>query len=898
MAEALFPQPQSTTTWLDRPVAPSWQRLTALFAYWEIAAYSALVTVAFLLRIWDLGYRALHHDESLHAYYAWQLFAGRGYAYDPLMHGPLKFEMTAFFYLLFGDNEFAARLFPALIGTALIVLPYFLRHHLTRTGALALAAFLTISPTFLYFSRFIRDDVPLAFFSFLLFICVVRYLESHQNRFIYIGAAVMALAMASMEAAYITFFLFGLFLAFAALREFLNNRDGPVIAAFKATSLDTWVTAIAIFVGIIVVLYSTFFTNPYGIWDTRYGLTDPNRKDILGGLLYWKEQHSVQRGGQPWFYYLLVLPLYEQIAVIFGVAGAIYACLRRSLFATFAVWWAAGSLLMYSWAGEKMPWLSMHITLPLLVLAGYFIGRLHLQRRQWVRIAVGGVLGVLLVLEVHSAFALSYQDPANPTEMLIYVQTSQDVPNVTHEIDQIAARTGMNTTLPIGLDDADVGGWPFVWYLRHYTAVFDTSTFSGPACGEQYCPVLLMLGPEYDQYSKDLDKHYVAQQYRWNWWFPEDYKVWFPDHVGTIALALAGKGSLAPAPIGTPTDWQHLWDWMVYRQPFGERGARQLYFLVRRDLVPGSKDFSNKPPPVITVPSSPAPASSFAVLPSSLRSSLGAGGGLSGPRGAATDRQGNVFVADPAAHRVVEFSASGRLIRSWGTVGNRPGQFAQLDSPQGIAVGPDGNIFVADTWNQRIQVFTPTGQFVRQWGEGPIGSGTGQFYGPRSIAIDSAGHVIVADTGNERIQEFSSSGAYLGSWGVRGTAAGEFSEPSSVAVGPHDLIYVSDFWNQRVQVFTSAGRYVRSWSVPDWTPHSYDEPYLAVDARTGTVYASEPQQQRVVAWTSVGQPLGAFGTGQLTLPSGVAVEPGGQVVVSDATGARVQVFRVRGKARG
>ena len=46
--------------------------------WWEPAAYCALVAVAAAMRLWDLGSRALHHDESLHSFYSWQLYSRAG----------------------------------------------------------------------------------------------------------------------------------------------------------------------------------------------------------------------------------------------------------------------------------------------------------------------------------------------------------------------------------------------------------------------------------------------------------------------------------------------------------------------------------------------------------------------------------------------------------------------------------------------------------------------------------------------------------------------------------------------------------------------------------------------------------------------------------------------------
>lgn len=877
MADISLPSPR--TSWLDRPVAAVWQRIGAQVLDREILAYVALVSIGFMLRIWDVGSRALHHDESLHAYYSWNVFAGQGYAYDPLMHGPLQFQVVPVFYLLFGVSDFSARLMAVCLGTALIALPYFLRRYLNPVGALLTALGLAVSPAFLYFSRFIRDDIYLAAFSLLLFVAVVQYLERPRPHWLYTGAAAAALAMASMEAAYITFFIFGTFLIFEGIRERIAG-NGPVLQALRSTSLDTWLTGIAIFVVITVLLYSTFFTNPLGVFDTKHSLLSPDRTDILGGLTYWLgSQQTVARGGQPWFYYLLTLSLYEQIAVLFGVAGAILCVVRRSLFRSFLLWWAVLAFGMYSWAGEKMPWLTIHIALPLVLLAGLFLGTVLTRATFWPRILSVAVFGLLLLTEIHSAFALSYLDGANPTELLVYVQTAQDVKNVSHEIQQMPSWPNVT----IGLDNTDVGGWPFIWYLRDDHAVTESGTFNGPTCGGQYCQVLLLLQPTYDTYASKLNSHYVVQQYRWNWWFPEDYKVWFPQHWGAF---WSGSGNLSDL-AGTGQDWHNIWNWLVYRRPFGMRGARELYVLVRRDLVPGAKYFKSP-----TGTAQPQPSSSpVRSLPFALAAHTSGGKvPMYGPRGIASDPAGNLYVADTLNHRIAVFDRHGTFVRAWGSAGAGKGQFSSRDSPLGLAVGPDGRVYVADTWNQRIEVFSKTGAFIRQWGGGPIGNGPGQFFGPRSVAVSTTGRVYVADTGNERIQVFSRDGKYISTFGSRGAAQGQFDEPSSVAVDTQGRVYVADFWNQRIQVFDLTGKFVRSWPVTDWTPQSYDEPYLAVQPGTGNVLASDPQLHQVLVFSPDGRVVGAIASPSLSMPIGVAAQPAGRVAVSDPDANRVDIY--------
>src|SRR2546421_8713619 len=94
---------------LDRSVLLALRWVGVLVAQRELVAYGIIVAAGFVLRIWDVGGRAMHHDESLHAYYAWQFFTTGVYTYNPLMHGPLQFEVAPLFYLLFGDNEMSSR---------------------------------------------------------------------------------------------------------------------------------------------------------------------------------------------------------------------------------------------------------------------------------------------------------------------------------------------------------------------------------------------------------------------------------------------------------------------------------------------------------------------------------------------------------------------------------------------------------------------------------------------------------------------------------------------------------------------------------------------------------------------------------------------------------------------
>ena len=152
---------------------------------------------------------------------------------------------------------------------------------------------------------------------------------------------------------------------------FGDPPPGSIAAAARAAWLDRAGVSAALIAGLVIfaVLFTTLFTNLYGLASGTIA-TD-------GTLLYWLGQHDFRRGEQPWFYYLLLMPQYEFIAVLFGVAATIIAGVRallvgigratpgpRFVFQTFLAIWFIGIFLALSWAGEKMPWLVIHIALP------------------------------------------------------------------------------------------------------------------------------------------------------------------------------------------------------------------------------------------------------------------------------------------------------------------------------------------------------------------------------------------------------------------------------------------------------------------------------------------------------------------------------------------------------
>jgi uncharacterized protein (TIGR03663 family) len=231
---------------------------------WETLAYGAILALGAGLRLWGLGDRALHHDESLHAFFSWLLYRDGTYEHMPMMHGPLKFFTIALAFFLLGDGDAAARVPAALVGTALLALPILWRRRLGRAGALAVSLLLAVSPVMVYVSRFARDDMYTAFLTMALAILMWQYLDEGHMRHLVLLGLVMGLSFATMEN---TFIHLAIFLSF--LEIWLAYHFWGQICEARGLG---GIRAVVALVGLLFFAWVIVALWPVGRWRERLGL--------------------------------------------------------------------------------------------------------------------------------------------------------------------------------------------------------------------------------------------------------------------------------------------------------------------------------------------------------------------------------------------------------------------------------------------------------------------------------------------------------------------------------------------------------------------------------------------------------------------------------------------------
>ncbi|GAB4444246.1 MAG: hypothetical protein Kow00120_13880 [Anaerolineae bacterium] len=290
MATLPHARPQPETPASDAPhtdVPPPVLTRALARAYvldWETIAYATIFVLALFTRFYDLGARVMSHDESLHTKYSWDLYANGVFAHTPLMHGPLLFHMTALAYFLFGDDDFTSRIYTAVLGVALVMMPLLFRRWIGRTAALLAAVMLLISPYILYYSRYIRHDIPAIVFALLMAWAAFRYIEDpeRQPKWLYISAASMILMLASKEVAFFYVAIIGTFLAIVFAVQYINQRLPRVSSRliFEIVMAGVGLGGLAA-IGVIVVLTIA----PLSAWNQQPAYRDRAFQWILAVIL-------------------------------------------------------------------------------------------------------------------------------------------------------------------------------------------------------------------------------------------------------------------------------------------------------------------------------------------------------------------------------------------------------------------------------------------------------------------------------------------------------------------------------------------------------------------------------------------------------------------------------------
>lgn len=446
--------------------------------------FALLVVATAFTRFFRLNLKLYHHDEAIHAWFSYDLLTTGSYSYDPMYHGPVLYYITAGMFRIFGDSDLVGRLVPALLGVLIVVLVYFVYRlgYLDQRQSLLAGLLIMLSPNMVYFSRFLRHDIFMLFFTFLLVVAVLYYIERKQLRFAALAGLAAGLALSCKEEMPLILIILGAYFVYVVARR-------TVTLPPKKQLLRDLAVAVLLCAGVMAVLYSFFGLQIETLW------TGP-----VEAIEHWLAMHNQQRLGGPPYFYVLLFGLYEVPIVILAGASVIsYAVVRlwrgrredrlaaasaeidalagvapskprlpavdrRDEFFKLCLVWMAGTMVMYGYIGEKVPWLIIQQLLPMCLAATWWAREKPASERlvpwngwKWVTVAF---LLFSIFVPIYG-FGMAYTTHhvqfvrEDISEPIVQVQNSEDLRGVFAE---------MNRADLVVV--ASPNYWPLPWYYR------------------------------------------------------------------------------------------------------------------------------------------------------------------------------------------------------------------------------------------------------------------------------------------------------------------------------------------------------------------------------------------------------------------------------------------------
>ncbi len=608
-----------------------------------------------------------------------------------------------------------------------------------------------------------------------------------------------------------------------------------------------------------------------------------------------------------------------------GIVDRVYPRSRRGTaewlkhvpFLLFVSWWGILNLIAYTLAGEKMPWLGTHMTVPLILLAGWYFGRI-LDRADGRVFFHRGWLYLLLLPVLYVAFAqiigpflvgqgiggLTQQDLASAYRWYTGVLLAAGVLFVLY---RLVSQTGWRHLRQM-FAVAFFAVLAFITFRSAWMASFvnyDLATeylvYAHAAPANK--TVVVKWLEEISRLTTDgMNIRFVYDdRMSWpgSWYFRE-----FPNSVFAganpsprlmeDAVAVIVGGANRAAVEAALEDRYYLMDeegfmrlWWPMQDYFGltpERVVNVLDFSpenvqaaqIRQGLfniwwwrdytaygAAVNKDFS--------ITNWPVSERMYFYVRKDVAAqvwNLGIGDGT---------------VMNPLdAVTVNACSANWEPRLAEIVLGSQGAAAGFLNHPLDMAIGLDGRIYVPEEYNHRIAVFDQSGNFLNTIGqEGAPQPQQVTFERPNSIAVGPSGNLYVADTWNFRIIVLSPDGDYIRSWGQRGEYGWEartepfdaFWGPRAVAVDNQERVYVADTGNKRVRVYTSDGQFLYDIGSGGSGTGQLDEPSGLSISDDGLLYVADTWNQRISVFTLEGAPVYQYMT---------------------ATGESTNSFKVRG----
>ncbi len=357
----------------------------------EHLIYVLILIMGIAFRFINLGNLPLSDVESSVSLHALSLISGEKSA--SVSDQAFLSNIQAVLFFLFGSSNFIARLFPAIAGVLLILIPLIFRNYVNPKMMVILSFWIALSPTFISLSRQV-DSTILFLFSISVFI----YFFIKQS---VIPSAVF-FVIGIISGKVFLMFLVPSLISLMYVYLFLNKQNNSIYDQFiQLMKSFQWKKFSLYSMGAYVLLSTFGFIFPgqfsgvgngiYAYFSSFSQLSILTLSDLVRGLLF-----------------------YEIAAILFGVIGTVYIIRKNQIAGLFITGIITFSIVQIVLMSEKTIVMNAIIVFSLMIAGSYFLNQfIYIPGQIKMKIIIVTLIALVILFFISLAFmgmfANSYQ---------------------------------------------------------------------------------------------------------------------------------------------------------------------------------------------------------------------------------------------------------------------------------------------------------------------------------------------------------------------------------------------------------------------------------------------------------------------------------------------------------
>ena len=416
---------------------------------------SAIVFIAFVLRVAWLDVKPAHFDEGVNGWFVDEMTRTGYYHYDPgNFHGPLHFYVLFVSQTLFGRNLWALRMPVAIVSTFCVAAVLAYRRYLPERACRLAALAMAISPGCVFYGRYaIHESWQLLFMLAAMWGLAGMWKEGWR---IHLWTA--AMGFTGMVLTKETYLIHCIALLLAAPALLLFEKIAP--SAPFASGARQWTNRDLdgpILASVLLIFF--FYTGCLLDWSSLPGLFQT--------FALWMNT-GIQGAGQAkgWHYFIELIARYEWPALLGGIAVVGLAFRNTNRLARYLAIYGFGTLTAYSLIPYKTPWCVISIAWPFYFVFGYVTDRLLHWLDAW---TVGVLTTIVTGCSLLASCLLNFRNYTDEDEPYVYVQTLPDIYKLLDPLHALTSRDSRNYQIAGHIITVD--HHPLYWLLGDFTRI-------------------------------------------------------------------------------------------------------------------------------------------------------------------------------------------------------------------------------------------------------------------------------------------------------------------------------------------------------------------------------------------------------------------------------------------